>query len=269
MTSPELGGSHAALASPMPAEAIVAVLGARGRMGATVCEAIAAAPDLILGAALDVGDALGGLLGADVCVVFTAAGQADEGLAFCAANGISAVIGTTGFDAAARAKLAADFAGPAHGKPNAALVPNFAIGAVLLMRLAALAAPHFETAEIIESHHEHKVDAPSGTAMATATAMAAARRAAGVGSCTADPTTRHVLEGSRGAEAEAGIRVHAVRMRGMVASQEVVLGTEGQWLTLRHDTSSRASFMPGVLLAVRKVVDTPGFTFGLEPFLGL
>jgi 4-hydroxy-tetrahydrodipicolinate reductase len=246
----------------------VGVLGALGRMGTTVSEAVAAAPDLALGGRVDKDDALDGLRGSDVVVCFTAAGQAVESLRWCSAAGIHAVIGTTGWDEAGVAELRRLFPGPPAG-PNAVLAANFAIGAVLLMRMAEMAAPHFDTAEVIELHHDGKADAPSGTAVATAERMAGARDAAGAGDFGADPTTSDVLPGARGAAAAANIRVHSVRMRGMVAHQEVILGTTGQTLTLRHDTVDRQSFMPGVLLAVRGVADRPGLTVGLDALLGL
>src|SRR5699024_3126002 len=140
----------------------------------------------------------------------------------------------------------------------------FAIGAVLMMRFAELAAPWFETAEIIELHHDGKIDAPSGTAAATARRMAAAS-----GAWAPDPTEDETVAGARGGEGPAGIRIHAVRLRGLVASQEVLLGTTGQWLTIRHDSTDRASFMPGVLLAVKAVADRPGLTVGLDALLGV
>lgn len=245
----------------------VGVLGALGRMGTTVSEAVMASPDLELGGRVDRDDALAGLTGADVVVCFTAAGQALEGLRWCANEGVHAVIGTTGWDDAGAAELRRLFPGPPTG-PNAVLAANFAIGAVLLMRMAELAAPYFDTAEIIELHHDNKADAPSGTALMTAERMAAARVAVGSGDFGADPTTREVLAGSRGAGAAANIRVHSVRMRGMVAHQEVILGATGQTLTLRHDTVDRQSFIPGVLLAVRRVADRPGLTVGLDALLG-
>lgn len=246
----------------------VGVLGALGRMGTTVSEAVAAAPDLELGGRVDKDDALDGLAGSDVVVCFTAAGQAIESLRWCSAAGIHAVIGTTGWDDAGVDELRRLFPGPPTG-PNAVLAANFAIGAVMLMRMAELAAPWFDTAEVIELHHDGKADAPSGTALVTADRMAAARLAAGAGDFGADPTTSEVLAGARGAHAAANIRVHSVRMRGMVAHQEVILGTTGQTLTLRHDSIDRQSFVPGILLAVRHVADRPGLTVGLDVLLGL
>ncbi len=178
--------------------------------------------------------------------------------AWCAAHGIHAVIGTTGLDAPALAALAEAF--PADGPTGCVVAPNFAIGAVLMMRFAELAAPWFESAEIIELHHDAKVDAPSGTALLTANRMAAASADWG-----ADPTRVEVVEGARGGEGPAGIRIHSVRLRGLVAHQEVVLGTEGQSLTIRHDSYDRRSFMPGVLLAVRAVAGRPGSRSAWRP----
>jgi len=245
---------------------VVGVLGAQGRMGSAMAAGIDAADDLTLGGCVDVGDALDDLNGADVVLVFTAAGQAMDGLRWCASNGIHAVIGTTGFSDEEVDELSRLFGG--DDGPNAALIPNFAIGAVLLFRLSEMCAPHFDTVEVIEAHHDRKIDAPSGTAATTAKRVAAAREASGAGPWAPDPTTSVVAEGARGGDV-AGIRVHAVRMRGMVASQEVIFGSEGQWLTLRHDTSSRDSFLPGVLLALRGVGDHPGLTLSLERFLGI
>jgi 4-hydroxy-tetrahydrodipicolinate reductase len=245
---------------------VVGVLGAKGRMGSAMAAGIAATDDLTLGGCVDVGDPLDDLGGADAVLVFTAAGQAMDGLRWCAANGAHAVIGTTGFADEEIAELERLFHDDA--RPNAALIPNFAIGAVLLFRMAELCAPHFATAEVIEMHHDNKIDAPSGTAIATAHRMAVARAASGAGPWAPDPTTSVVAAGARGGNVD-GIRVHAVRSRGMVASQEVILGAEGQWLTLRHDTSSRDSFLPGVLLALRGIAGRPGFTVGLDAFLGI
>jgi len=227
-------------------------------MGQTVCGAVEGADDLVLGAQVDIGDALDELAGSDVVVAFTAAGQAMDGLRWCAAAGVHAVVGTTGFAEDEVAELRRLFPGP----PNLALVANFAIGAVLLMQLAERCAPHFATCEITEMHHDQKADAPSGTAIVSARRIAAAR---GAEPWALDPTTAEVVPGARGGVVE-GIHVHAQRQRGMVASQEVVFGAEGQWLTLRHDTSSRESFMPGVLLVVRSIAHRPGLTLDLDPF---
>jgi 4-hydroxy-tetrahydrodipicolinate reductase len=173
---------------------------------------------------------------------------------------VHAVVGTTGFSEDELAELADLFE---HSPANAVIVPNFAVGAVLMMRFAEIAAPFFETAEIIELHHDRKIDAPSGTAARTAQRMAAASK-----DWADDPTTTVLAEGARGGLVD-GIAVHSVRMRGMVAHQEVLLGTTGQTLSIRHDSYDRASFMPGVLLAIRKIAETPGLTIGLDPLLGL
>ena len=196
---------------------------------------------------------------ADVVVDFTVLDAARETLHFAAANGIHAVVGTTGFSDEDLESFRAAFTAS-----NALIAPNFAIGAVLMIRMAELAAPHFETAEIIEFHHNAKIDAPSGTATHTAERMAAAS-----GEWADDPTTHEVYPGARGGIGPAGIRVHGVRMVGAVANQEVILGTTGQTLTIRHDTVDRTSFMPGVLVGVKRVAEFPGVTIGLDTYLGL
>ena len=203
-----------------------------------------------------------GRAGVEVAVDFTVPHGAVANAAWCAAQGIHAVIGTTGLDAPALDTLGAAF--PAGGGTGCFVAPNFAIGAVLMMRFAELAAPWFESAEIIELHHDAKVDAPSGTAILTARRMAAVS-----GEWGADPTRVEVVEGARGGAGPAGIRIHSVRLRGLVAHQEVLLGTDGQSLTIRHDSYDRRSFMPGVLLAVRAVAARPGLTVGLEALLGI
>jgi 4-hydroxy-tetrahydrodipicolinate reductase len=239
----------------------VGVLGARGRMGATVCEAVAADPGTELVAAIDAGDPLESLLDAraQVVVDFTVADAARVNLPFLAGHGIHAVVGTTGF-------TDADVDGLRHSftRSNCIVAANFAIGAVLMMRFAEIAAPFFETAEIIELHHDGKIDAPSGTAMATVQRMAAASQ-----DWAPDPTRHEVVPGARGGSGPAGIHVHSVRLRGLVAHQEVLLGTTGQMLTIRHDSVDRTSFMPGVLLAVKRVAEHPGVTLGLDAILGL
>ena len=174
-------------------------------------------------------------------------------------HGLHAVVGTTGFDDGDIERFRSSF-----NESNALIAPNFAIGAVLMIRMAELAAPHFETAEIIEFHHNEKIDAPSGTATHTAERMAAASD-----DWAGDPTTHELYAGARGGRGPGGIRVHGVRMAGAVASQEVLLGTTGQTLTIRHDTIDRTSFMPGVLLGVKRVADMPGVTIGLDRYLGL
>ncbi|MGD9796636.1 MAG: 4-hydroxy-tetrahydrodipicolinate reductase [Acidimicrobiia bacterium] len=263
-----------------PAETRVGVFGATGRMGRTVCEAVAAADGMVLAAAADphheghdlrsaVGVAsdiviTGGRLGlrpgdVDVMVDFTEAAAARENLLWCAENGVHAVIGTSGLGAddveAARA---------AFTRSNCIIVPNFAIGAVLMVRLAELAAPWFDSVEVIELHHDEKVDAPSGTALHTLERLAGASP-----QWTPDPTTRQVVEGARGARGPGGIAVHSIRLRGLFAHQEVLFGTTGQTLSIRHDAFDRSSMMPGVLLAIRHIGDRPGLTVGLESILGL
>ncbi|MGH9133006.1 MAG: 4-hydroxy-tetrahydrodipicolinate reductase [Ilumatobacteraceae bacterium] len=197
----------------------------------------------------------------DVVVDFTVADAARITLPWLAMHGVHAVVGTTGLDDADLETFRRAFGdGPAH----CVIAPNFAISAVLMMRFAEMAAPFFESAEVIELHHDGKVDAPSGTALRTAERMAAASS-----EWAADPTEREVYPGSRGGLGPAGIRVHAVRMRGMVAHQEVILGALGQTLTIRQDSYDRGSFMPGVILACKRVADHPGLTVGLDPLLGL
>ena len=257
----------------------VAVFGAAGRMGSTVCGAVIDDPDLELVAAVDPhhagidlrqvarldtdlvlvpdADAITGA-GAQVVVDFTLIDAARENMAWCAANGVHAVVGTSGITEADVARARELFTAS-----SCVIAPNFAIGAVLMMHMAEVAAPWFETADIVETHHDAKVDAPSGTATATAERMAAASS-----DWAADPTTHHTIEGARGAES-GGIHLHSLRVRGTVAHQEVVLGTTGQTLTIRHDSYDRSSFMPGVVLAVKGVADHPGVTVGLDRLLGL
>ncbi len=258
----------------------VGVLGGAGRMGQEVCRAVEEAGDMTLVAIVDpaaqgegsappsVSSSLDVLLdaGAQVVVDFTAAAAARRSLPWCAARGIHAVVGTTGLGPEDMAALAAAFTG---GPANCVVAPNFAVGAVLMLRFCELAAPFMDGAEIVELHHDAKRDAPSGTAMLTAERIAAARAAAGVGPLPPDPTTHAVLDGARGGAAAGGVRVHSVRLPGLVAHQEVLFGALGQSLTIRHDSYDRRSFMPGVLLAVREVPARPGLTVGLEPLLGL
>lgn len=241
----------------------VGVLGARGRMGTEVCRAVDAAPDLELVAGLDEGDALAGLVDAkaEVVVDFTHPGVVLDNVRFCIENGIAAVVGTSGFDDARFATVR----GWLDASPGHVLVaPNFGVGAVLMMQFARQAAPFFESVEVIELHHAGKVDAPSGTAARTASLIAEARADAGP---LPDATTTE-MPGARGASVE-GVRVHSVRLPGLVAHQEVLFGTTGETLTIRHDSFDRASFMPGVVMAVRAVRDRQGLTIGLEPLLGL
>ena len=200
-----------------------------------------------------------GTAGAEVAVDFTHIDAARANLAWCAANGVHAVVGTSGFSAADYDDLSARFT-----RSNCLVAPNFAIGAVLMTRFAELAAPYFDSAEIIELHHDRKIDAPSGTAVHTAERMAARSS-----EWAADPTTKVVIDGARGGGGPAGIRIHSVRLRGMVAHQEVLLGTTGQSLSIRHDSYDRESFMPGVVLAVKAVASRPGVTVGLDALLDI
>jgi 4-hydroxy-tetrahydrodipicolinate reductase len=246
-------------------------------MGATVCEAVGADAELDLVAAVDPrhpGErAAGGGLeiagsldavaaaGADVVVDFTVKEAALGNLEWCSGRRLHAVVGTTGFGDEDLARVGEWF--PAAGPAGAVVAPNFAIGAVLMMRFAELAAPWFDTVEVIELHHDAKTDAPSGTAMLTARRVAAAG-----GPWTPDPTRTEMVAGARGGEV-GGVRIHSVRLRGLVAHQEVLLGTTGQSLSIRHDSYDRRSFMPGVLLAIKSVASRPGLTVGLDGLLGL
>jgi 4-hydroxy-tetrahydrodipicolinate reductase len=244
-------------------------------MGRTVCAAVAADPALVFVAAVDpfgAGESIEGVevrdrldafadAACDVVVDFTVADAARSTLPWLADHGIHAVVGTTGFTPEDFAVFEAGFGGT--DGPNCVIAPNFAISAVLMMRFAEMAAPFFDTAEIIELHHDRKVDAPSGTAVKTAERMAAARGP----DFDPDPTTDEVYAGARGGSGPSGIRVHSVRMRGMVAHQEVILGAQGQTLTIRQDSYDRDSFMPGVVLACRKISTVPGLSRSLDPFL--
>jgi 4-hydroxy-tetrahydrodipicolinate reductase len=244
----------------------VAVLGAGGRMGAETCRAVDAAQDLELVARVGSSDPLTVLTDthAEVAVDLTRPDAVMDNLRFCIDHGIHAVVGTSGFDEARLATLR----GWLSDAPGVGVLvaPNFAVGAVLMMRFATQAARFFESVEIVELHHPDKADAPSGTARRTAELVAEARREAGLGPM--PDATRSAVDGARGADI-GGVPVHSVRARGLVAHQEVLLGTTGETLTIRHDSYDRASFMPGVLLAVRGVADRPGLTVGLEPLLGL
>jgi 4-hydroxy-tetrahydrodipicolinate reductase len=249
----------------------VGVFGAGGRMGVAVCAAVGADTDLELVAAVDpahAGEELAGIAvsstseamadaGVEVAVDFTVASGAEVNARWCAAHGVHAVIGTTGFAPAVLAELRSLFEA---SEANCILAPNFAIGAVLMMRFAELAAPWFETSEIVELHHDGKLDAPSGTALLTAARISAARPG---------PSGASATLPARGVEGAPGVNVHSVRLRGLVAHQEVLFGTTGQVLTIRHDSLDRASFMPGVLLAIKQVATRPGFTLGLDPLLGV
>ncbi len=244
----------------------VGVLGARGRMGTEVVKAVNDARDLELVAMVDEGDWLFGLAdaGTQVVVDFTRPDVVMDNIRFCIDNNIHCVVGTTGFDEDRLATIA-EWLAP---KPDVGVIiaPNFGIGALLLMRFAQEAARFFPSVEVVELHHPNKVDAPSGTAVRTARLIAAARRAADMP--TAPDATTDALPGARGADVD-GVPVHAVRLSGLVAHQEVLMGTQGETLTLRHDSYDRASFMPGVLLAVREIGRRPGLTVGIEGLLGL
>jgi 4-hydroxy-tetrahydrodipicolinate reductase len=244
----------------------VGVLGAQGKVGREVCRAVDEADDLELVAAVDKDDEIDALVtsGAEAVVDFTHPDVVMDNLEFCIDHGIHCVVGTTGFDDARLEQVR----GWLEGSPRTGVLiaPNFSIGAILMMRFAAEAAPFFESVEIVELHHPQKADAPSGTARRTAELVAKARREAG--SPPVPDATSTALEGARGADVQ-GIRVHGLRIRGMVAHQEVVLGGLGETLTIRHDSMDRASFTPGVLLGLRTVADRPGLTVGLEHVLPL
>lgn len=244
----------------------VGVLGARGKVGAEICKAVEAADDLELVAEIDQGDDIAGLVsaGAQAVVDFTHPDVVMDNLEFCVDHGIHAVVGTTGFDDDRLAQLRTWL--EASPKTGVLIAPNFSIGALLMMRFAAQAAPFFDSAEVIELHHPTKADAPSGTARRTAELIAVARRAAG--SAPMPDATSTSLDGARGADVD-GVRVHGLRIRGMIAHQEVVLGGLGETLTIRHDSLDRASFGPGVLTGLRKIAARPGLTVGLEHFLDL
>ena len=242
----------------------VGVLGARGRMGTEVCRAVDAAPDMELVAMVDQGDWLSNVTdaGAEVVVDFTTPDTVMDNLHWCVEQGIHAVVGTSGFTQARFDRVESWLS---H-KPDLGVViaPNFAVGAVLMMEFAERAARFFPSVEIIEMHHPNKIDAPSGTAQRTAELIAAARTEAGLGPV--PDATKEELRGARGSEVE-GIHIHAVRAAGLVAHQEVLFGTGGETLTIRHDSYDRSSFMPGVLLAIRSVRHRPGLTVGLGPLL--
>ncbi|HQD97722.1 MAG TPA: 4-hydroxy-tetrahydrodipicolinate reductase [Propionicimonas sp.] len=242
----------------------VAVFGAKGRMGSEVCRAVTATPDLELVAALDVGDDPTPAEAADVVVDFTVPDAVMANLAWCIEHGKNVVVGTTGFTDARLDEVRAQLAD--HPQVGVLVAANFSIGAVLMMHFAERAARFFESAEIIELHHPNKVDAPSGTATVTAQRIASARAAAGIGPVPDATTTQ--LPGARGADID-GIRVHGVRLRGLVAHQEVLFGAAGETLTIRHDSLDRSGFMPGVLAAVRAVTGLPGLTIGIDGLLGL
>ena len=244
----------------------VGVLGARGKVGAEVCKAVQAADDMELVAAVDADDSIDELVsaGAEAVVDFTHPDVVMDNLEFCIDHGIHAVVGTTGFDDARLDQLRAWLAD--SPETGVLVAPNFSIGAILMMRFAAEAAPFYESVEIVELHHPDKADAPSGTATRTAHLVAAARREAGAGPI--PDATSSGLAGARGADVE-GIRVHGLRIRGLVAHQEVILGGLGETLTIRHDSLDRVSFTPGVLLGLRSIGSRPGLTIGLEELMGL
>ncbi|MEZ0357522.1 4-hydroxy-tetrahydrodipicolinate reductase [Mycobacterium sp. SA01] len=242
----------------------VAVLGARGKVGTTMCDAVRAADDLTLSAEVDAGDALSLLTDSDTEVVidFTHPDVVMDNLKFLIDNGIHAVVGTTGFTDERLDTVRSWLAD--HPKSAVLIAPNFAIGAVLSMHFAQKAAPYFESVEVIELHHPHKADAPSGTATRTARLIAEARK----GLPPNPDATSTGLDGARGADVD-GVPVHSIRLTGLVAHQEVLFGTLGETLTIRHDSLDRTSFVPGVLLAVREVANRPGLTIGIEPLLDL
>ncbi|MGW6027818.1 4-hydroxy-tetrahydrodipicolinate reductase [Streptomyces sp. NPDC055099] len=244
----------------------VAVVGAKGRIGSEAVRAVEAADDLELVAALGRGDSLDTLVetGAQVAVELTNPDSVMGNLDFCVRHGIHAVVGTTGWTDDRVAQLESALA--ASPETGVLIAPNFSIGAVLTMKFAQIAAPYFESVEVVELHHPNKADAPSGTATRTAQLIAEARREAG--SAPQPDATTTALDGARGADVD-GVPVHSVRLRGLLAHQEVLLGGEGETLTVRHDSLHHSSFMPGILLGVRRVVSTPGLTFGLEHFLDL
>ena len=243
----------------------VAVTGAKGRMGSTVVAAVNGAPDMEIIAQLDAGDPITAesLRGAAVAVDFSVPAVTEANVHALLDAGVDVVVGTTGWteESYARVREHAEAAGRA-----VLIAPNFAMGAVLAMKFAAMAAPYFESAEVIEMHHPGKVDAPSGTAVATARGIAKARTEAGLGQMP-DATQTDEL-GSRGGRVE-GIPVHAVRLRGLTASEEILLGNEGEQLVIRTDSFDRVSFMPGVLLGVRRVSGRTGLTIGLDQVMGL
>lgn len=260
----------------------IGVFGAGGRMGTTVCRAVAEDPELTLVAAIDprlsgidlaqvtgitgtgleIGGSKESLISAkaQVAVDFTSAEVAFENMMWCAKHNIHGVVGTTGLSATQLAQLEEAYA---KSKASCIIAPNFAIGAVLMMRFAEMASVFFDTVDVIELHHDHKVDAPSGTAMETARRVTEFRDSSH-SPFAPDPTTRTVLEGARGGRYEQGVHVHSLRVRGMVAHQEVIFGTVGQTLTVRHDSYDRTSFMPGVLLAIKSVASVKGLVKGID-----
>jgi 4-hydroxy-tetrahydrodipicolinate reductase len=245
----------------------VGVLGARGRMGQQVCKAVDAAPDLELVAMVDAGDWLFSVAdaGSQVLVDFTHPDVVMDNIRFAVDQGIHAVVGTTGFTSE-RLETVREWLAEAPTPTNVVIAPNFGIGAVLSMKFGQLAARYYDSVEVVELHHPTKADAPSGTAIRTAELIAAARKDAGLGAPPDATTQGHA--GARGADVD-GVHVHALRIAGMVAHQEIVFGAQGETLTIRHDSLDRVSFMPGVLMAVRSVASRPGLTVGLEALLDL
>jgi 4-hydroxy-tetrahydrodipicolinate reductase len=242
----------------------VSVIGAAGRMGREVCRAVESADDLRLVGRFDIGDELGNLGGADVAVEFSVPAASLDNVLHAVRRGVHAVVGTTGWTDEGLEKVR--WALETSPGTGVLIAPNFSLGAVLMMRFAAQAARFYESAEVVELHHPDKVDAPSGTAVRTAGLIAQARKAGGLPPV--PDATATAIDGARGADID-GIRVHSVRLRGLVAHQEVLLGAPGEQLTIRHDSFERVSFMPGVLLGVRRVGGLPGLTVGLEHLLDL
>lgn len=242
----------------------VGVFGAKGRMGSEVCRAVDDDGELELVAIVELDDSPQALLdaGAEVAVDFTTPDAVKDNIRFCLDNGIHSVVGTTGLSDSDRTEIAG---WAANSTANVFIAPNFAIGAVLMMDFAARAAAHFDRAEIVERHHERKLDAPSGTALRTAELMNDAR---GSTPWRTPEKETEILQGSRGGDVD-GIHIHSLRVPGSVAHQEVVLGTAGETLTIRHDSLDRASFMPGVILAIKKVQSLDGLTVGLEKLIDL
>ena len=244
----------------------VGVLGARGRMGSQVCQTVTAAGDMEVGAGVDQGDARDPLAGCDVVVDFTHPGAVMDNLRWCVGKGLDTIVGTSGFDESRLAQVR-EWLAAAPGV-RVLVVPNFSVGAVLMMRFAQQAARFFTSAEVIELHHAAKADAPSGTASRTAAMIAEARAAAGLGE--PPDATVSAVEGARGSALGGGVHVHSIRLAGLVAHQEVLFGAPGEVLTIRHDSMDRVSFMPGVLRAIRGIADLPaGLTVGLDSLLGL
>lgn len=244
----------------------VAILGHRGKMGQAAVKAVSDAPDLELVCSLGRGDSLHQLVDGkvDVAVDLTVPDQAPANVEFCVSHGIHAVVGTTGWDEARLATLR----GQLEAKPEVGVLiaPNFAIGAVLAMKFASVAAQYFESAEVVELHHPNKVDAPSGTAQHTAHAIAETRQKYDLSPM--PDATETQIPGARGADVD-GVPVHAVRLRGLVAHEEILFGNEGEMFTIRHDSFDRVSFMPGVLVGIRTVPSRPGLTVGLDQYLNL